>query len=102
MSGAAVSIVGFDSSAGGTGAWKAMLPLLIPNSGIAFIVVQHLTPDYECVLALLLAKFARIPVVKIENQMLIEPDHIYVIPHNASVSIANDSSFRSTADVSTS
>lgn len=84
-----VSVVGIGASAGGIGALETMLPLLAPDAGLAYVVVQHLDPNHDSVLAALLAKVARIPVVEIKDQAAIEPDHVYVIPNNASLAIAD-------------
>ncbi|MGE0577733.1 chemotaxis protein CheB [Reyranella sp.] len=87
--GTGVPVVGIGASAGGIGALEAMLPLLTPDAGVAYVVVQHLDPNHESVLAALLAKVARIPVVEIKDQAPIEPDHVYIIPPNASLAISD-------------
>lgn len=88
--GTGVPVVGIGASAGGIGALETMLPLLAPNAGLAYVVVQHLDPDHESVLVALLAKVARIPVVEITDQATIDPDHVYIIPPNASLAISDN------------
>lgn len=88
---AGIPVVGIGASAGGIGAFEAMLPLLAPDAGLAYVLVQHLDPDHESALTALLARAAKIPVVEIKDQAIIQPDHVYVIPRNASLTIAGDS-----------
>jgi two-component system CheB/CheR fusion protein len=87
--GPGIPVVGIGASAGGIRALEKLLPLLAPGAGLAFVVVQHLDPDHESMLASLLARFAKISVVEIKDQAVIEPDHIYVIPRNASLTISD-------------
>jgi len=87
---AGIPVVGIGASAGGIGALETLMPLLVPNAGLAYVVVQHLDPDHESVLTSLLARFARIPIVEIKNHASIQADHVYVIPRNASLTIADD------------
>lgn len=86
---AGVPIVGIGASAGGISALETMLPLLAPDAGLAYVVVQHLDPDHESALTALLKRTARIPVVEIEDQAVVQPDHVYVIPRNASLTVAD-------------
>ena len=85
--GAAIPIVGIGASAGGLGALETLVPLLEPGAGLAYVVVQHLDPDRKSVLAALLARTAKIPVIEIADQATIETDHVYVIPPNAALAI---------------
>src|SRR5262245_55963418 len=87
---AGVPVVGIGASAGGISALETMLPLLPANAGLAYVVVQHLDPDHESALTALLQRAARIPVVEIEDQAVIEADHVYVIPRNASLTVVAD------------
>ncbi len=80
-------VVGIGASAGGIDALKKFLPGIEPGSGLAFVVVQHLDPHHSSVLAEVLARSSRLPVVSIKDGMVIEADHIYVIPPNATLSI---------------
>ena len=49
------------------------------DSGLAFIVVQHLDPTHEDMLPELLQRDTKMPVRRIEDRMKVEPDHVYVI-----------------------
>jgi two-component system CheB/CheR fusion protein len=56
---------------------------------MAFVLVQHLEAKHESILTKLLSKATRIPVTEIRQGTRVEPNHVYVIPANADLSIAN-------------
>src|SRR5262245_57049666 len=87
--GPGVSVVGIGASAGGITALETLLARLSPESGLAYVVVQHLDPDHESVLTSLLARVAKIPVIEIKDQATIAPDHVYIIPRNASLTMSD-------------
>lgn len=80
-------IVGIGASAGGLEACTALLKALPVNPGIAFVVVQHLDPHHESILHKLLSKATEMPVVQVEDQTAVEPDHVYVIPPKKDVTV---------------
>ena len=51
-----------------------------PNSGLSFVVVQHLSPDYKSLMADILGKHTEMAVCQAENHMAVEPDTVYLIP----------------------
>jgi len=55
-------IVGIGASAGGLDALKRLLPNVAPDCAMAFIIVQHLAPDYRSILSELLAASSKLPV----------------------------------------
>lgn len=63
-------VVGIGASAGGLDALRRLLPLLEPDSGMAFVVVQHLDPDHTSWLSELLARNSLLPVSLIEDDTL--------------------------------
>ena len=85
-----IPVVGIGASAGGIGALEALLPLLKADSGTAFVIVQHLDPNHQSLLVSLLSRDTEIPVVEATDRMPIEPDHIYVIPRNATLTMSVD------------
>ena len=87
--GTGVPVVGIGASAGGISALETLLPLLAPNAGLAYVIVQHLDPDHQSLLPSLLARVAKIPVIEISDQVTIEPDCVYVIPPNTSLTISD-------------
>ncbi len=72
-------IVGIGASAGGLEALSTLLAALAPNTGKAFILVQHLDPVHESLLVDLLGSHTKMKVLQASDEMPIEPDHVYVI-----------------------
>ena len=83
-------LVGIGASAGGLEALQQFLTFLPSNTGMAFVIIQHLAPNHKSMLADILAKYSAMPVTEIENEMLVERNHIYMIPPKYSVEILED------------
>jgi two-component system, chemotaxis family, CheB/CheR fusion protein len=77
-----LAIAGIAASAGGLDAFKRFFSAMPPHSGVACVVVPHLSPGHESLMAEILAKQTSMPVVEARHGMPIEPDHVYVIPPN--------------------
>ncbi len=75
-------IVGIGASAGGLEAFSQLLRALPANTGMMFILVQHLAPTHESVLPELLAATTKMPVLQVTDGMALAPNHVYVIPPN--------------------
>ena len=75
-------VVGIGASAGGLDAFKKLIAAIPEQPGMAFILVQHMEPTHESLLPELLQKVSPIPVKEITDNVLIQPDHIYIIPAN--------------------
>lgn len=73
-------VVGIGASAGGFAAIQELLKVLPDDLGMSFVLVQHLSPVYHSNLADLLSSATRMPVLTIEDNMMIQPDTVYVIP----------------------
>ena len=78
-------IVGIGASAGGLEAFGQVLSAIPKNTGMAFVLVQHLDPSHESQLAALLAPCSAMPIVTVRDAMPIEPNKVYVIPPNTSM-----------------
>ena len=76
----ALHVVGVGASAGGLDALEQFFGAMPEQTGMAFVVVQHLSPDFKSVMDELLARRTRIPVVLVSDGMLVEPNRIYLIP----------------------
>jgi len=81
-------IVGVGASAGGLEAFSHLLAHLSPTTGMGFVLVQHLDPKHESKLVELLAKPDRMPVVEATEGVAVQPNHVYIIPPNATLRIA--------------
>jgi two-component system CheB/CheR fusion protein len=75
-------VVGIGASAGGLDAFKKLLKAIPVDSGMAYVLVQHLAPNHESSLPEILQKVTSIPVLAISDDIKVEPNHIYVIPSN--------------------
>lgn len=70
------------ASADGLSAFTHLLRALPKNTGMAFILVQHLDPKHVSLLAELMGRVTSMPVVEISDATRVEPNHIYVMPPN--------------------
>ena len=82
-------IVGIGASAGGLEAFRQLLQNLPPDTGAAFVLVQHLSPTHESILPDLLARSTAMPVGEARDVEKIEPDHVYVIPSQMDLAITD-------------
>jgi len=80
-------IVGIGASAGGLEAFTELLRNLPVDTGMAFVLVQHLDPVHASALTQILSKATRLPVQEVTNDLPVEANHVYVIPPNASMGI---------------
>ena len=76
-------IVGVAASAGGLEAFTQLLEHLPVDTGMAFVLIQHLSPDHESLLTEILARVTQLQVCEGQNGMRVEPNHVYIIPPNA-------------------
>ncbi|HEX4609898.1 MAG TPA: chemotaxis protein CheB [Urbifossiella sp.] len=72
-------VVGIGASAGGLEAYTEFLKAASTDSGIAYVLIQHLSPDRESMVAEILAKHTRMPVAQVVDGQPVEPDRVYVI-----------------------
>ncbi len=86
--GAAFPIVGIGASAGGLEAFSELLAHLPVDTGMAFVLVQHLDPLHESALSQLLSRATVMPVREVTNDLRVEANHVYVIPPNTKLSIS--------------
>ena len=81
-------VVGIGASAGGLDACRKFLTTLPRDSGMAFILVQHLDPNHESMMVDLLDGDTAMTVRQAAEGMPVEPDHLYVIPPGAYLSVS--------------
>jgi two-component system CheB/CheR fusion protein len=82
-------IVGIGASAGGLNACSKLMDALPANNGMAFILVQHLDPSHESMMVDLLAGHTSMTVRQATDGMLIERDHLYIIPPGTYLSVSS-------------
>ncbi len=83
-------VVGIGASAGGLEALEHFFDNIPKESGMAFVVVQHLSPDFKSLMDEILGRRTELPIHLVENGMLVEPDHIYLIPPKKEMIISGD------------
>jgi len=83
-----VPIVGVGASAGGLEAFTNLLNHLPDDTGMAFVLIQHLDPSHESHLTELLSKESKMPVAEVRGETRAAANHVYVIPpqHNLTIS----------------
>lgn len=81
------TVVAIGASAGGLEAVTQLLQSLDPDTGMAFIYVQHLSPDHESLLVPILSKKTEMKVQDIDDMEKIVPNNVYVIPYNKEIEV---------------
>ena len=80
-------IVAIGASAGGLEAFEGFFAKMPVDSGLAFILIQHLDPTHKSMLPELVARFTEMPVCEIADGMTVVPNHVYVIPPDRDLGI---------------
>lgn len=80
-------IVGIGASAGGLDAFRSFLSAMPSDSGMAFVLIQHLDPDYDSALAEIIGECTAMPVVKAVDGTIAAPNTVAVNPQNAILKI---------------
>ncbi len=73
-------IVGVGASAGGLESLEQFFSSMPTDTGMAFVVIQHLSPDFRSLMDELIARRSKMPVVMVQDGQQVEPDHIYLLP----------------------
>jgi len=73
-------MVGIGASAGGINALREFFGRMPPDTGMAFVVILHLSEDHESNLAEILQSQTAMPVSQVNETVRVEPNHVYVIP----------------------
>src|SRR5262249_47834885 len=80
-------VVGMGASAGGLEAFQKFFSHLPADTGMAFVVVQHLDPHHVTMMPELLGKATRMSVEQVRDETPVQENHVYVIPPNATLTI---------------
>src|SRR5690349_14516591 len=75
-----VAVVAIGASAGGLDAMQALLKNLSPDTGLAYVFIQHLDPTHKSMLREILSRFTKMKVVEAGHMMRVEKNQLYVIP----------------------
>ena len=85
---ASFPIVGVGASAGGLEAFTQLLKALPLDTGMGFVLVQHLDPEHESALTQILSRATSLPVCDVTNNQAVRPNCVYIIPPDTNLSIA--------------
>ena len=80
-------VVGIGASAGGLEAYRTLFDAMPANTGMAFILVQHLDPDHASALVEILRNSTKMEVSQAENGVAIAANHVFIIPPDAIMKI---------------
>lgn len=80
--------IGIGASAGGLEALRWFVHTIPTDSNHAYIIIQHLSPDFKSMMPELLARHTDLPIEKLEDGTVIEANHIYLAPPRKNVMIA--------------
>ena len=72
-------VVAIGASAGGLESLQQLFAALPDNTGMAFVVVQHLSPDFKSLMPDLLSRQTRMPVLAVDQDLTLRPDTVYVL-----------------------
>ncbi|MCA1617841.1 MAG: PAS domain S-box protein, partial [Acidobacteria bacterium] len=84
-------VVALGASAGGIRAFREFFEHVPEGSGMAYVVILHLSPEHESRLAEVLQTSTQMPVTQVTESVKLAPDHVYVIPPNKSLSVVDGS-----------
>ena len=82
-------VVGLGGSAGAISAFKEFFRHVPPRSGMAYVIILHLSPEYESHLAEVLQQATEMPVEQVNESVHVEPERVYVIPPNKSLTMSD-------------
>ena len=82
-------VVAIGASAGGLEAMMELLKYLPADTGMAYIYVQHLSPDHKSMLTEILSKKTSMTVQEIDDMDKILPDNVFVIPYNKGIEVTD-------------
>lgn len=82
-------VVAIGASAGGLAALEDFFDHMPPDSGMAFVIIQHLSPDFKSLMDDLLARHTRMNIHRVTEGMRLEADSIYLIPPKTVMTVAD-------------
>src|SRR4029077_17534381 len=82
-----IRIVGIGASAGGCEAYTSLLKALPPDTGMAYVLVPHLSPSHHSELAHILAGVTTLPVAEATEGDVVAPNRVYIVPPDRTVAL---------------
>lgn len=83
-------VVAIGASAGGLDALEQLFKHLDANTGAAFVVIQHLSPDHKSMMDNLLARHTSMPICVAEHRMRLQPNHVFLLPPGKTMTLEHD------------
>lgn len=80
-------LVGLGASAGGMEALMALLSNLPDNTGAAFVLILHLSPDHQSIMDELLSRYSNMPITVVDEVMPVRPNQIYIISKDKNLTL---------------
>ncbi len=84
-------VVCIGASAGGLEAFTQLLGALPTDTGMAFVLVSHLSPSHASHLAEILSRATRMPVTEVKDEPTVQPNCVYVMPPDSHMTIVQGS-----------
>lgn len=81
-------VVGIGASAGGLESLEKLFQNLPADTGMAFVIIQHLSPDFKSMMYELLARDTKMEIHRVEDGMVIEANHVYLLPPKKELIVA--------------
>ncbi|MCB0165222.1 MAG: PAS domain S-box protein [Anaerolineae bacterium] len=91
-------IVGIGASAGGLEALESFFDHMPSDTGLAFVIVQHLSPDFKSMMDELLARHTQMAIRRVEHGVALEPNTLYLIPPNKNMELSQNKLFLTERD----
>jgi len=82
-------IVGIGASAGGLEAFERFFTHIKSDTGMAFVIVQHLDPNHKSMLVELIERYTEMPVEQATNDAIVRPNTVYIIPPDRNMALEN-------------
>ncbi|MEA5506330.1 chemotaxis protein CheB [Halotia wernerae UHCC 0503] len=82
-------IVGIAASAGGLEAFTQLLRHVPTDTGMAFVLIQHLDPNHKSLLSEILARTTQMPVSEVQDGVTVQPNQVYIIPPNTKMILSS-------------
>ncbi len=83
-------VVGIGASAGGLVSIESFFSNIPIQSGKAYVVIQHLSPDFKSLMPEILSRKTSMPIYEVVDQVELKPDNIYLLPHKKNVTITGN------------
>jgi two-component system CheB/CheR fusion protein len=82
-------VISIGASAGGLEAFEQLFSGLPPDTGMAFVLVQHLSPPHRSILPEIIQRFTSMTVLQVTDGILVQPNCVYVIPPGADLALTD-------------